>query len=748
MLATFKSGKSAGTDGVTYELLKILAQTGARRLLMRTFNALLSRDQPLPDAWFVARVVLLPKIREPSQPKHLRPIVLSPVDYKLFTKILLFRLRRVLPPVGQGGQILGIQGGQVMDGVTAAKHAVHLANQWSQPLVVAKLDVSQAFDTISHLALARYLQEAAPCVEAELLLKLIVHARVELNFAEVTWQQPLSQGIFQGSPYGAEIFARVLDHYLKPLVQQWARNERTWLCDSMGATPLHNIAYADDVLLFATSVEQLNRMLQGLSSTLQAIGLHLSVDKSQYIRSSLVEDKPVALGQGEPLTEVASFLFLGVLLGFRVTCQATISVRLAAATNAFFGYLTFLTACSAPLVKRLHLLSAFVTSRWRWMAAAVRPTTAVLNMLRITQTNFLVWMCRFPKDSLQSAVDGWLCVRRAARMAAQTCGHPPWTYIHAKAFMDYWGHAARLPHPEVRHVTKVLKVRGTSWQIVNMNRVRRARGYWPDCSRLIQLSWTQYRGRWHPLAWEEAARDRALWRKFTAWYLETNSIPQTFYPTLEEVDLRGRALSKMGTEYYLLPMRHPPVDTPYTTAYFEYPPLSPEDTEQSIRVSTDGSCMRGLGGAAAVLLPPYGDVENDVVILQQAVPGRSTNIRAEIVAACKILEAIKRIKQHVKIGTFLFMTDSQHVLQLLQGACRSVAHAPDVSCLMLLWQEVAGYTTFRHVKSHNGDPLNELADQCAKEAVHFDHAGLVIRRRDYSRSYFEMAPGTSPLWLW
>ena len=206
-LNSLKVGKSAGADGVTYELLKILAQTKVSAHLLRTFNSYLSQESPPPETWLLSRLTLLPKIREPFLPKHLRPIVLSAADYKVFTKTLLTRLRRTLPPVGRGGQILGIQGAQVMDGITAAKHAVHLSAEWSMPLVVAKLDISQAFDTLSHTAVARCLASVPATPESQLLLRLVTQAKVEIGFADATWFQPLTRGILQGTPYGAELLS-------------------------------------------------------------------------------------------------------------------------------------------------------------------------------------------------------------------------------------------------------------------------------------------------------------------------------------------------------------------------------------------------------------------------------------------------------------------------------------------------------------------------------------------------------------
>ena len=109
------------------------------------------------------------------------------------------------------------------------------------------------------------------------------------------------------------------------------------------------IIFADDILLLATSRDQLVRMLNSLQDTLGAIGLLLARHKCQYIRSPDLPKMPVQPNRfSEPIQEVDTFVFLGVLVGFAVTCQMTVAARLRMATNSFYGYLGFLARTRGP----------------------------------------------------------------------------------------------------------------------------------------------------------------------------------------------------------------------------------------------------------------------------------------------------------------------------------------------------------------------------------------------------------------
>ena len=95
---------------------------------------------------------------------------------------------------------------------------------------------------------------------------------------------------------------------------------------------------------------------------------------------------------------VPSFKFLGILIGFRVSCASVLGARLAGATNSFWGYYRILARSSAPIRQRLSLFSTFVTSKWRWMSPAVRPLVSIGKMLKTLHTNFLMSILRLYRE--------------------------------------------------------------------------------------------------------------------------------------------------------------------------------------------------------------------------------------------------------------------------------------------------------------------------------------------------------------
>ena len=502
-----RAGKSTGPDGLTYELLQVAMGSDLRPHLVEFFNDVLLGTKQLPKTWLLSQVVLLPKHRAPAQPRDLRPIVLSSSVSKVFTRLLLHRLRERFPPL-LGGQIIGEAGAQTLDAALAVQHTMRLANERKQPLVVAQLDVAEAFDTISHTAVARYLASLGPCREAHLLLLLVTQAKVTLQLSGSQWTQPLRRGIVQGAPYSAELYARVVDYHLAATHMKWQAPEETWLFAMVSA--LFLIAYADDMILLACSCSQMTRMIMDVNAVLTSMGLQLSLAKCKYMQSAYVEDDAVCVG-GLELKHANTLVFLGILMGFAVTCVDVLNHRLGIAAKTFHGFYRILCRGTTPVKKRLQLLDSYITSKWRWMSPAVRPVTKVKRLLEILHLTYVCSIARLAYDPLTSASNNWVARRRASRMLAHLVGHTSWSVVQTRQFFSYWGHAARLPLAGRRPVRLAIEIFGLEWTSRHEGIVRRQRGYWPNTVRFLQLAWEKVKSEGEPLFWTDLAQQRAAW---------------------------------------------------------------------------------------------------------------------------------------------------------------------------------------------------------------------------------------------
>ena len=209
-----------------------------------------------------------------------------------------------------------------------------------------------------------------------------------------------------------------------------------------------------------------------------------------------------------------------------------------------------------------------------------------------------------------------------------------------------------------------------------------------------------------------------------------------WYPRLEFVELLGRSLLHVGGRFWLLPMKTPPCREPYDRAYKYVPGPESESNQAIFRVSSDGSSSDYVGGAGVVILPPYGRVPEDLVLISVPIPDRCTDIRAELIAATQALKVCARLRQDFPGHSLELHCDSLHVLHVLSDSIITTANLVEVCQLRQMWSRVREFVTPVHVRAHKGDPLNELADAQPSVQQPWPAGRVLLRGWDYTLSRF------------
>ena len=80
----------------------------------------------------------------------LRPISLTNFEYRIFTKVLANRLRKVCPMLFLDYQTCSVNGRRINDGINLIKDMIYDANLNNNELYLVSIDQKKAFDSISH----------------------------------------------------------------------------------------------------------------------------------------------------------------------------------------------------------------------------------------------------------------------------------------------------------------------------------------------------------------------------------------------------------------------------------------------------------------------------------------------------------------------------------------------------------------------------------------------------------------------
>ena len=262
-------------------------------------------------------------------------------------------------------------------------------------------------------------------------------------------------------------------------------------------------------------------------------------------------------------------------------------------------------------------------------------------------------------------------------------------------------------------------------------------------------------------SWIRGAQDRVRWRDFSTNWAKANNCEETvYYSTPPEcLDLKGRMLVQNGDFFSLLPIRHVPVEAPYAASFekishaAEHILIAPEASEHLLRVFSDGSASQQRkndareGGAAVVVLPPYGDIQ-EAIVSYFRIQAPCTNIEAELRAACHAMYMIETVlRAHPYLPT-QFCTDSQYVLQVLNGSFVGTHHASVTNELICRWSRLSLRVEASHVRAHKGHLLNEVADHFAKQGRCLTHYRKVYRTLDSRRAAIPQHPNDPPFVPW
>ena len=93
-------------------------------------------------------LALIPKEKGTQNFARFRPISLCNTGYKIITKVIANRIKKILPkiiPENQGGFI---QGRHIQDNIILVQEVIHSSCQRNEKGMIVKLDLANAFDRV------------------------------------------------------------------------------------------------------------------------------------------------------------------------------------------------------------------------------------------------------------------------------------------------------------------------------------------------------------------------------------------------------------------------------------------------------------------------------------------------------------------------------------------------------------------------------------------------------------------------
>lgn len=312
-----KSEKSPGPDGLSNEAIKLGAPI-LLKSLTRLFNMVLDTET-VPKQWCTSDIILLYKKGNPLDIGNYRPISLLTSMYKLFASILL---KRITPKIDESQPIeqAGFRSGfSTTDHIHALEQVISKYKEFNRPLYVAFIDYSKAFDSISHNSIWNTLQlfdidQKYINVIKNIYANSTSRVKLETRGGEIT----IERGVRQGDPLSPKLFIAVLETIFMKL--KWKQKGI-----EMNGRYLSHFQFADDIVVLANKVEELEKMISSLDQESSKVGLEMNANKTKIMTNSIV--KPIHI-KGNDIEYVKNYTYLGKHVSFnKISNQEEIERR-------------------------------------------------------------------------------------------------------------------------------------------------------------------------------------------------------------------------------------------------------------------------------------------------------------------------------------------------------------------------------------------------------------------------------------
>ena len=355
-------------------------------------------------------IKVIPKSGNLKQPQNYRPIAVIPLLYKLFSRLLYNRLEPILDAAQTADQAGFRRKFSTVDHIFTMGQLREKASEFQLPLWVATLDFKKAFDTVSHDSLWNaLLAQHTPPAYVTLLARLYDGQTASVKTDTMSRSFQLQRGTKQGDPLSSLLFNCFSEHIFRQVLPVWKRRGCGIRLRPNSSATLTNLRFADDVLLFATSLPQLTRMLHELSTAALAVGLELHPDKTKILHNHQQRkprQQPEYAKVGALSVEVLPYTgkqkYLGTQLTFHCPNATEVESRISAAWKRFHAMKGELTNRKYSLKSRIRLFHGAVTPMALYASGTWTMKVELEHRLQKTQRQMLRMILNTPRRKQQS----------------------------------------------------------------------------------------------------------------------------------------------------------------------------------------------------------------------------------------------------------------------------------------------------------------------------------------------------------
>ena len=453
-LKKLKLGKSSA-DGITAEILSALPP-----LVFDSFADDMDRrcrNLDFDISTTQAAAVLLPKTLGAHTLDKFRPIACLTAMRKLWGYLWL----QSLPRITFGSfQTAFVKGAHPLQGAQSVLTAAEKAREWDIPLFIAQIDLKKAFDHVDREAAHQALREHGVGVHHQAwLAKLWQEHTLEMRLGKYTSQRfTTSRGLPQGAPESPFVFTVLVDTILMRLNSKWEKNggEYGFKLDNWW---FPSVAYADDIIIAATSQKALEQMISDLTTDFKTAGLEIGHNKTNWSSTTPLPGVHLQAEEARVLWQ-PTFVFVGIEMSLQGTSAPAIKHRMGRAQATLNRWSSVLRCPWVPAAKRIRVMLKSVWPSLLWGAAVWHPTKEWQDKLSSWGARVAASVAGVKRGITEEIGDWWRRMHRVGHNILEQHGGDA-NRARRLQLHQWAGHLARLPADSTSG--SALRARGLQW---------------------------------------------------------------------------------------------------------------------------------------------------------------------------------------------------------------------------------------------------------------------------------------------
>lgn len=221
-----------------------------------------------------ARTVLIPKAKGALRPEDFRPLSITSVVVRQLHKIFAQRFRKLHK--FDVRQRAFIESDGTMENLSIVSALLADARTTKKEIHLATLDLKKAFDSVAHGIVIETIELlGCPKPFVKYMKDLYGNANTTIQYEGTDTPVKIKRGVLQGDPLSQMVFNAVMDRALRKLQEGigYRINGKIFNC----------IAYADDLILVASTKMGLQSLIDSIEMELNAFGLEINGNKSSTL---------------------------------------------------------------------------------------------------------------------------------------------------------------------------------------------------------------------------------------------------------------------------------------------------------------------------------------------------------------------------------------------------------------------------------------------------------------------------------